>query len=89
MGRIEAYVRDTPEVSESISAPSSSLHDGSGIGQGAYLGVWGPGSLWGLNNVVLGGWSEVSMTFLTTGQLSYKKKQNALHPHPHHGLTYR
>lgn len=25
----------------------------------AYVGVWGPGSMWGLNNVLLGGHAEV------------------------------
>lgn len=51
MGRVEAYVHDTPEIG---------LNRSSGIRQATYVGVWGPGSLWGLNNVMLGGWAEVS-----------------------------
>lgn len=55
MGRIEAYVHDTSELGVKLS---------SGIRQAAYVGVWGPGSLWGLNNVMQGGWSEVNAMVL-------------------------
>lgn len=51
MGRVEAYVHDTSEID---------INQSSGIRQAAFVGVWGSGSLWGLNNVMLGGWSEVS-----------------------------
>lgn len=58
-GRIEAYVHEATEGDDSMDAPSTGGMDGPGLRQASYLGVWGPGSLWGLNNVLLGGSSEV------------------------------
>lgn len=52
-GRIEAYVHEGKEGS------GDSREGGSGLTQASYLGVWGPGSLWGLNNVLFGGRAEV------------------------------
>ncbi|CAM9884106.1 unnamed protein product, partial [Choristocarpus tenellus] len=65
-GRIEAYLDETrTEDRRRWSARSSfrnwSAESGSypGTGRvgctGTYLGVWGPGSLWGLNNILMGG----------------------------------
>lgn len=58
-GRIEAYVHEHPASGHGSWAGGDL--DGPPLRQASYLGVWGPGSLWGLSNVVLGGLSEVRM----------------------------
>ncbi|CAM9289976.1 unnamed protein product, partial [Laminaria digitata] len=61
-GRIEAYVneRDGDRLAPDGEDARHSLREAS------YLGVWGPGSIWGLNNVLLGGFSEA--TFVAASQ---------------------
>lgn len=60
-GRIEAYVDERTEGAQEIRDESS------GLVQASYLGVWGPGSLWGLNNVLLGGLAEVRYASMMCG----------------------
>lgn len=54
-GRIEAYVHEESGRSW-VGGETESLVP---LRQSTYLGVWGPGSLWGLSNIMLGGFSEV------------------------------
>lgn len=54
-GRIEAYVYEE-DGGASAPAGEEARHS---LREASYLGVWGPGSIWGLNNVLLGGFSEV------------------------------
>lgn len=58
-GRIEAYVHED-HASGRASLAGGDL-DCPPLRQASYLGVWGPGSLWGLSNIMLGGVSEVRM----------------------------
>lgn len=60
-GRIEAYVHEE-QVGDRASWVGGDV-DGPPLRQFSYLGVWGPGSLWGLSNIMLGGFSEVRMVF--------------------------
>lgn len=57
-GRIEAYVHENKDGSDAPLSPLASTGD-SGLRHASYFGVWGPGSMWGLSNVLLGGFSEV------------------------------
>lgn len=59
-GRIEAYVHEDHQPSGRSSWAVGDL-DGPPLRQASYLGVWGPGSLWGLSNIMLGGFSEVRL----------------------------
>lgn len=63
-GRVEAYVHET-EGGRLAPTGEEARHS---LREASYLGVWGPGSIWGLNNVLLGGFSEV--TLRTSGPLS-------------------
>ena len=68
-GRIEAYIHEDHACGRA-SGVGGDL-DGPPLRQASYLGVWGPGSLWGLNNIMLGGFSEVRMVPLfLSGSLS-------------------
>lgn len=68
-GRIEAYVHEEQPTGNNDSSGSGSRASwgdpGSGadatppLRQSSYLGVWGPTSMWGLSNIMLGGNSEV------------------------------
>lgn len=69
-GRIEAYMHEEKETSEA-GASAGRTSFGLGLGQAIYIGVWGPGSLWGLSNVMLGGYCEVCLqveTFCAGGE---------------------
>lgn len=61
-GRIEAYVHE--EQTNGRNSRVGVDMDGPPLRQFSYLGVWGPGSLWGLSNIMLGGNSEVRMVIL-------------------------
>lgn len=54
-GRIEAYVHEESDRSR----VGGETDTGTPLRNSSYLGVWGPGSMWGLSNVMLGGFSEV------------------------------
>lgn len=54
-GRVEAYLQETRG---DVMVPMRRRAE-VGLQRMSYLGVWGPGSLWGLNNVLLGGYAEV------------------------------
>lgn len=68
-GRIEAYVYEDQSAGNNENSKSgsrASYADGGGgaeailpLRQSSYLGVWGPSSMWGLSNIMLGGNSEV------------------------------
>ena len=55
-GRIEAYVHEDGGSRGSWVGVDDDAHP---LRQSSFLGVWGPGSLWGLSNIMLGGSSEV------------------------------
>lgn len=57
-GRIEAYMQETKDGVVAVPPRGAEV----GLQRLSYLGVWGPGSLWGLNNVVLGCHAEVSLS---------------------------
>lgn len=56
-GRVEAYVHE--EARGRRSSFGGGDADTPPLRQSSYLGVWGPGSMWGLSNIMLGGGSEV------------------------------
>lgn len=56
-GRVEAYVHE--EARGRRSSFGGGDADSPPLRQASFLGVWGPGSMWGLSNITLGGLSEV------------------------------
>lgn len=60
-GRVEAYVHEEARGRRSSlpSVAGGDAADSPPLRQSSYLGVWGPGSMWGLSNIMLGGASEV------------------------------
>eukprot|EP00752_Nemacystus_decipiens_P013801 g12253.t1 len=66
-GRIEAYVHED-HASGRASWTGGDL-DGPPLRNASYLGVWGPGSLWGLSNIMLGGCSEATFVAASPSDL--------------------
>lgn len=66
-GRIEAYVDEDSGRQGSRGSWLGGDDAAHPLRQSSYLGVWGPGSLWGLSNIMLGGASEVRVLGALSG----------------------
>ncbi|CAM9133109.1 unnamed protein product [Scytosiphon promiscuus] len=85
-GRVEAYIH------EEQSGSRTSFADGGGsadvpppLRQSSYLGVWGPSSMWGLSNIMLGGNSEATFVAASPSDLLWLDQSDlvaAIDEHP-------
>ncbi|CAM9253169.1 unnamed protein product [Ectocarpus sp. 4 AP-2014] len=82
-GRVEAYVHE--DVRRRRSSFGGGDADTPPLRQSSYLGVWGPGSMWGLSNIMLGGGSEATFVAASPSDLLWLDQSDliaAIDEHP-------